>query len=180
MAAFQWVTTMPIYAASSLGVSTQTWGILFSINGIIIVVFQLRISAASERRSKPRLMAVSALVYGSAYACVALVGSPGTAVVALSGLILLATVGEMLLFPIEPSFVSELSPEDRRGRYQGIMLAATGVGSAVGPPLGGWLIDAFPGPLVWWITAASLVDAAGALVALARFTDRLPRTAPGR
>jgi MFS family permease len=180
MAAFQWVTTMPIYAASALGVSTQTWGILFSINGIIIVVFQLRVSTASERRSKPRLMAVSALIYASAYTCVALIGSPGTAVIALSGMILLTTVGEMLLFPIEPSFVSELSPVDRRGRYQGIMLAAAGVGSAIGPPLGGWLIDAFPGPLVWWITAASLVGAAGALVALARFADRLPRAASDR
>jgi MFS family permease len=180
MAAFQWVTTMPIYAASALGISTQTWGILFSINGIIIVVFQLRVSTASERRSKPRLMAVSALIYASAYALVALIGSPGTAVIALSGMILLTTVGEMLLFPIEPSFVSELSPVDRRGRYQGIMLAAAGVGSAIGPPLGGWLIDAVPGPLVWWITAASLIGAAGALVALARFADRLPRTTPGR
>lgn len=179
-AAFLWVTTLPIYAARSLGVSTSTWGILFSINGIIIVLFQMRIATAAERRSKPRVMAVSALMYGAGYACVALVGSPALAVPALAGLILLVTVGEMLLFPIEPSFVADLSPEDRRGRYQGIVLAATGIGSAVGPPLGGWLLDAFPGPVAWWATTAALVGTAAALGALARLADRLPgRVASG-
>ncbi len=173
-AAFLWVTTLPIYAARSLGVSTSTWGILFSINGLIIVFFQMRVATAAERRSKPRVMAVSALMYAAGYACVALVGSPALAVPALAGLILLVTVGEMLLFPIEPSFVSDLSPEDRRGRYQGIVLAATGIGSAVGPPLGGWLLDTFPGPVAWWATTASLVGAAFALGALARLADRLP------
>lgn len=173
-AAFLWVTTLPIYAARSLGVSTSTWGILFSINGIIIVLFQLRVATAAERRSKPRVMAVAALMYAAGYGCVALVGSPALAVPALAGLILLVTVGEMLLFPIEPSFVSDLSPEDRRGRYQGIVLAATGIGSAVGPPLGGWLLDTSPGPIAWLVAIASLVGGAAALGALARLDDRLP------
>ncbi len=167
---------MPIYAAETLHVSTQVWGVLFSINGIIIVVFQLRVTSTAERRSKPRVMAASALVYAAGYAAVALLAGPATALPALSALILLATIGEMLLFPIEPSFVSDLSPVDRRGRYQGLLLAATGIGSAVGPPLGGWLLDAFSGPVAWWVTVAALGGAAGALMTLARRADRLPGT----
>jgi hypothetical protein len=51
--AFLWVTTLPIYAAVGLGLPTPVWGVLFCINGLLIVLFQLRIATIIERRSKP-------------------------------------------------------------------------------------------------------------------------------
>ncbi len=173
-AAFQWVTSLPIYARADLGVPTATWGLLFSINGILIVLFQLRVSTIAERYTKPRLMAASSLLYGAGMLIVAVVTDPRVAVAALAATIVLVTIGEMLLYPIEPSFVSDLSPVTQRGRYQGIAAAATGVGSAVGPPLGGYLLDTFPGPLAWQATAGALLVAAVAFLALGRLSDRLP------
>lgn len=145
---FLWVAILPIYAYD-LGVSTATWGLLFALNGILILVLQLRVSSLSERRSRPRVMAAGALCSGLAYLVVA--GMPGAALVLpfLAVAIVLVTFGEMAFFPVAPSFVSDLSPVTIRGRYQGYLGAATGLGSAVAPVLAGAVLDVAPGPAVW-------------------------------
>src|SRR5665811_339572 len=110
---FLWVTTLPIYAAGSLGLPTPIWGLLFGLNGLLIVLFQLRIATACERRSKPRIMATAVFLYAVGLAPIALL-SPSTAVVGLAITIAVVTVGEMLIGPTIAAFVSDLSPVNRR------------------------------------------------------------------
>lgn len=169
-ATFQWVAILPIHAARSLAVPTAQWGLLFSINGILIVLLQLRVTTAAERRPKLLVMALAGLCYAAGSLVTAGLAGPGPAVApGLALTIVLVTLGEILLFPIEPAFVSDLSPVRRRGRYQGLFLAATGLGTAIGPPLGGLCLDAAPGPLVWLLTAGALVGSSAALAGLGRF-----------
>jgi MFS family permease len=177
---FLWVTTLPIYAAIGLGLATPVWGLLFGLNGLLIVLFQLRISTACERRSKPRVMALALGFYAVALSVVALLSS-STAVAGLALVIALVTVGEMLLMPIVAAFVSDLSPAARRGTYQGVALAAVSVGSGLGPPIAGHVLDTAPGPVLWLGAAAILAIVGLLLAALGRWTDRLvPMTAgPG-
>lgn len=152
---FLWVAILPIFAYD-LGVSTTSWGLLFALNGILILLFQLRISSLSERRSRPRFMAVGALCSGLAYLVVA--GMPGAAFVLpfIAAAVILVTLGEMAFFPISASFVSELSPVAVRGRYQGYLGAATSLGSALAPVLAGAVLDVAPGPAVWLGAAAAM------------------------
>jgi MFS family permease len=159
---FLWVAILPIFAYD-LGVSTATWGLLFALNGILILALQLRISSLSERRSRPRFMAAGALCSGLAYLVVA--GMPGAALVLpfLAVAIVLVTFGEMAFFPVAPSFVSDLSPVAIRGRYQGYLGAATGLGSAMAPALAGAVLDVAPGPAVWLGAAAACGLVAGGL-----------------
>jgi len=174
-ASFVWVTTLPIEAATNLGVSTDTWGLLFSLNGLIIVLFQLRIAVAAERRSKPLMMALSALLYGGGYALVAVTtAAPAIAVAGLAGVIVVVTAGEMLLYPLEAAFVSDLAPTASRGRYQGIAYAAGSLGTALAPPLTGWVLDRAPGPALWILTAGAAGLCATGLALLARLAARLP------
>ena len=83
-ATFQWVSTLPIHAARDLGMPTSQWGLLFSLNGILIVLFQMRVSGAAERRSKPRMMALASLLYAAGYAVVGPVGGPTLAIAAIA------------------------------------------------------------------------------------------------
>jgi MFS family permease len=178
-ASFQWVTVLPIHASRDMGVSAATWGLLFALNGIGIVLFQMRISAATERRRMPRVMAFGIAAYGLGYAVVAAVPGRDAGVAVLASVVILATLGEMLVFPIEPSFVSLLSPISQRGRYQGIFGAAAGLGSAIGPPLGGILLDRLPGAPVWVVTAGACFVAALGLWWLGRWTPVPRMAAPG-
>jgi MFS family permease len=170
---FLWVTTLPIYAAVSLGLPTPVWGLLFGLNGLLIVLFQLRIATACERRSKPRVMATAVWLYAIGLAPVALL-SPSTAVVGLAMTIAVVTVGEMLIGPTLAAFVSDLSPVNRRGMYQGIALAAGSIGSGIGPPIAGYVLDQSLGQALWLVAAAILAVVAVGFVVLARWTDRLP------
>jgi len=174
---FLWVTVLPIHVSRDFGVATGAWGLLFSLNGIMIAVFQLRISSAVEGRSKAGIMAAAVVVYAIGMLVVSALATPLPVLPALAVAIVLFTIGEMLLFPTEPAFVSDLSPADRRGRYQGIFLAATGLGTALGPPIGGFVIDAAPGPPLWVLAAGVFLIAGAALAALDRRTRMLPAAA---
>jgi MFS family permease len=173
-AIFLWVSVLPVHASTDLGMTTGMWGLLFSLNGILIVLFQLRISTAVEGRSKAHVMAAGMVLYAAAMAIVALAQEPAWAVPALAATVTIITCGEMLFYPMEAAFVSDVSPADRRGRYQGFLLGAAGVGTALGPPIGGWVLDAAPGAPLWLGTSALFLACAGALVALGRATRGLP------
>jgi MFS family permease len=101
-------------------------------------------------------MAVGALCSGLAYLVVA--AMPGAALVLpfIAAAVVLVTLGEMAFFPVAPSFVSDLSPVAIRGRYQGYLGAATGLGSAMAPVLAGAVLDVAPGPPVWLGAAAAM------------------------
>ena len=175
---FQWVVTLPIHASRDLGVSTATWGLLFAFNGLLIVLFQLRVSTLTEGRAKPATMALGMAAYALAYLVVVGAAMPGFTTVTLAGVVILATIGEMLVFPVEPAFVSDLSPFGSRGRYQGALGAAAGIGSGIGPPLGGLALDNLEGPVPWLIVAGCGAVAAMALVWLAART-RVVNGTPG-
>ena len=53
------------------------------------------------------------------------------------------TLGEVTVFPTVPAVVDQLSPKDEKGRYQGLLNAFISFGKAVGPALGGLVIEAF-------------------------------------
>jgi MFS family permease len=176
---FLWVSVLPVHASTDLGMGTGTWGLLFSLNGILIVLFQLRISTAVERRPKAYVMAGGLVLYAVAMGIVAVSQDPAWAVVALAATVTTITCGEMLFYPMEAAFVSDVSPADRRGRYQGFLLGAAGIGTALGPPIGGWVLDAAPGAPLWLGAAAIFLACAGALVLLGRATRGLPAVEGG-
>jgi len=174
---FLWVTTLPIYAAGTLELAIPVWGLLFGLNGLLIVLFQLRIATACERRSKPRVLALAMSLYAAGLAIPFFLSS-ATAVVGLAATIAIVTVGEMLTMPIVPSLVSDLSPLQRRGLYQGMAMATTGLGSALGPPIAGRVLDTTDGSVLWLGVAVLLALTAIGFLVLSRWTDRLT-PAPG-
>jgi len=113
-------------------------------------------------------------VFGTASAVGGLVDSPEglIAVRALMG------VGAALMFPATLSIISNLYTErDERARAIGLWGAMTGLGVAVGPLAGGWLLEHF-----WWgsiFVAMAPVAAIGVLTgALFVPTSRDPATPP--
>ena len=167
-ATFQWVVTLPIHASRDLGVSTATWGLLFAFNGLLIVLFQMRVSTLTETWAKPATMALGMAAYALGYLAVVAAGLPGLTTLVLASVVIFATIGEMLVFPVEPAYVSDLSPLARRGRYQGAFGAAAGLGSGIGPPLGGLALDRLPGPIPWLLIAGTGIIATAALLWLAQ------------
>jgi MFS family permease len=67
------------------------------------------------------------------------------------------TTGEIIHAPITLSVIGELAPSDQRGRYMGLFGLSQTIGIAVGPLVGGLLLDAFPlNPELVWAPIASI------------------------
>lgn len=64
------------------------------------------------------------------------------------------TTGELLLVRTSSTYVANLAPADKRGRYMSIYGLTWGVSSGVGPLVGGMLSDNIgpkaPWQAAWW------------------------------
>jgi MFS family permease len=131
-------------------------GVLYTMNGVLVVAAQAAVTRVASRFSAGRMLAVGAVVDGVGYL---LVGSTGSFPLALLG-IAIVTLGEMITLPLSAALAADIAPEDRRGRYLGVYGVFIDVGHGLGQLLGGLgLAAAGVDPLRFWY-AVLLVSAA--------------------
>ncbi len=143
----QLTSTLSIYSVPMVGFSKPQYGLLLALNGLIVVFFQYPMTLALRRVAKFRALILGSVVYGLGYLSLGWITQFGWAL----GAIAVVTAGEIIISPVTLSVIGELSPENQRGRYMGLFGLSQTVGIAMGPLLGGVLIDAFPfdARLVW-------------------------------
>jgi MFS family permease len=108
-------------------------------------------TVALRRVAKFRALILGSLLYMFGYLSLGWITQFGWALVAMA----VITGGEIIHAPVSLSVIGELSPQDQRGRYMGLFGLSQTIGIAVGPLLGGVLIDAFPfNPELIWAPVA--------------------------
>lgn len=156
---FQLHSTIPLYIAS-IGYTPATYGMLLSINGLMIVVFELVLTAWTQRLPAQPLIALG---YGLTGIGIALTGM-AESVPALVATVVVWTVGEMIYAPVSGAYVSGLAPERFRGRYMGIWHSMFSAGMLLGPVIGTWIYGRNPAALWWTCLVIGVLGAALALV----------------
>ena len=147
----QMVSTLSIFTVKMLDFSYAQFGLLLTLNGLIVIFFQYPMTLALRRLAKFRALILGSLLYMFGYLSLGWITQFGWALVAMA----VITGGEIIHAPVSLSVVGELSPEDKRGRYMGFFGLSQTIGIAVGPLLGGVLIDAFPfNPELIWAPVA--------------------------
>ena len=143
----QLTSTLSIFAVDMVGFSTAQYGLLLTLNGLIIAFFQYPITIALRRLAKFRALILASLLYGFGYLSLGWITKFGWALGAMA----MITAGEIIHVPVTLSLIGELSPQDQRGRYMGLYGLSETAGIALGPLLGGVLLDTFPfnAKLVW-------------------------------
>jgi MFS family permease len=63
---------------------------------------------------------------------------------------ILQAVGATMLYAAGPAIITEAFPRRQRGWALGIMTMGGQIGTAIGPPLGGWLVATFGWPAIFW------------------------------
>jgi MFS family permease len=156
----QMTSTLSIFAVDMVDFSTAQYGLLLALNGLIVIFFQYPMTLALRRLAKFRALILGSLFYGFGYLLLGWVTQFGWALGAMA----IITIGEIIHAPVTLSVIGELSPQDQRGRYMGLFGLSQTIGIAMGPLLGGVLIDAFPlnPELVWApIALMALIAAVG-------------------
>jgi MFS family permease len=145
-------------------------GLLYTINGLIVVLFQVPVTALMKNLRLSSQIAAGALFYGLAYAFVGLCNRFDLFVLAIVGI----TLGEIIMSPPALALTARLAPERKSGRYMGFFGFFVTSGWSLGPLYGGSILDALgKHPFLAWTAIASLAWVAGAGYLV--LSHRLPR-----
>ena len=122
----------------------------------------------ADRYGRRRIFPIGTVVFAaSSLACVL---SPGVAwIVAARGL---QGIGAALLVPSSLALLSASFPPGERGRAVGTWSALTAVATALGPALGGWLVQAVSWRAVFFLN----LPIAAAVLAIAASASRVPES----
>jgi MFS family permease len=164
---FQSQTTFPLHVRAS-GLSDADYGLLISLNGLAIVLFELPLVAITQRFPYRPVLTLGSLLVGLGFALNAFAND----LPELALTVLIWTLGEIIYAPVASAYVADIAPEHLRGRYQGAWGLTWGVAYVFAPALGA-AIFAWSSDALWLI--CGLLGVAAALLLLAA---RPPRVHP--
>jgi MFS family permease len=139
---FQFISSLALHVTGH-GYSAAAYGALISMNGALIVVFELAITNFVQRFQLLRAVATGYLLAGIGFA---LTGVAHT-IPALAGTVVIWTLGEMVGMPAASAWVAQISPDRFRGRYMGMYSVAWALGMLAGPALGTFVFERNPAAL---------------------------------
>ena len=131
MVFMQHVSSYPLQM-DAYGHSSRVFGLLISLNGLLICLVELPLTTFTRRRSARAVMMTGMIVFGAGFVATGFVST----IPLLAAAVVVWTVGEMFYFPVAAAHIAAVSPPDMRGRYQGAWGIAWGLGAVVGPVVG--------------------------------------------
>lgn len=151
----QLVAPLSVHATAHGGLSETQLGLLFTVNGALVVLLQRPVTDAVLGRRLTAAAAAGCLFYAAGWPWLGLaVGwwplAAGMAVV---------TLGEVTLAPTMSALAANLAPERGRGRYLGFHGLSYQLGHAAGPLLGGLGQEHLRWKAAPWLAAGALAGA---------------------
>jgi MFS family permease len=143
-----------------VGLTEPEVGLLFAINGLMVVLVQYFMTLVTDRYRMTLSMGFGTLLYAIGFSLVAVSHN----FFMLAVCIFIITMGELCYQPSLITLTANLSTGSSRGRYLGFSGLMGTLGFAIGPLIGGILLDFFKeSPWVVWITVglAGMACAAG-------------------
>jgi MFS family permease len=142
----------------ALGFSSAVYGGLIALNGLLIVLLELPLTAWTQHRAPRPVIAAGFLLVGIGFSLVAVAHILPLLILA----VLIWTIGEMLNSPMAGAYVADRAPVNLRGRYQGAWGLTWGVALILGPVIGtslfAWNASGF------WLICGFLAAMGAALV----------------
>lgn len=167
---FQILGAYPLYLKAAFGMDEAFVGLVFMLNGLVVVLVEMPLVGALEHRDPFRVAGAGALLAGTGFALMPLGGGPGFVFLT----VVVWTLGEMLSFPFFNNLAALLSTGKRQGTAIGLYTAVFSLAFTVAPPAGLWVYDRFGAETLW--TACGVLG----LVVFAVCTLRVPRLHPRR
>ncbi len=143
----QWGTTLTLFWSNVDKISNSFIGILYAINGLVVVFLQIPTNWLLARMKDYRRIALGGLIY--AFSFFALVFSRNILFLAID--VVFITMAENVLSPVAYSVVGKMAPSDKRGQYYGAFQLIMGLIMPVAPIIGTILLTRYSSdPLYMW------------------------------
>lgn len=124
-------TVLPLTMTQSAGYPAWVFGLIVGMNGLLIAVFEVSITASLRRFRRLRVAALGAALTGLGFGLTGFAMHWGWFLLVS----LLWTAGEILTLPQHMAFASDWAPPWARGRYLALHSATWSLAAAVSPPL---------------------------------------------
>ncbi len=142
---FQHASSMPLFMKRELHLEEDVFGLMFTLNTILIVLFEVPLNLAMSRWPHRHSLALGAALTGAGFSMIGI--AAGAWGIAASTVVW--TFGEMILLPSMSAYVADISPPDRRGAYMALYTTAFAVCFSVGPWLGTAVLIGMGAPILW-------------------------------
>ncbi len=129
-----------------MGFEPYIFGILFSINGAMVVLLQIPLRKGAMKVGSTKTFIIAQTMYAAGFAFFMLSSDFLHFLIGVAVL----TLGEIAFVPAVNGFVANLSPPDKRGRYMALLGLFYGIGGSVGSFFGFGLFDILPDKAVVW------------------------------
>jgi MFS family permease len=176
------VEILPAFGKNVAHIDERQVGVVFALDAVGIVLFQLPVVKLAEGRSRMRGFALMGILWAASLLAIGAAGAWTSATAAfgiLAGAMLVFAVGECLHGAIQAPLSVDLAPPALVGRYLAASSISWQIGWIVGPAAGGLFLQHRP-LLLWPIAAGVNLACAGAALALEpRLPERVRRTPHG-
>jgi MFS family permease len=154
---FQHESALPLYLVQYLSLSPAFYGMLFTINTLLIVALEVPLNTATAHWSNTRSLMIGCMLFAIGFGALGVIASAAGVIAT----VVVWTFGEMMLFPAMAAHLAEIAPENRRGAYMGAYSMSLSIALTIGPWMGTQLLAVY-GPVTVW----SVMFALGALAAV--------------
>ena len=142
---FQHFGVYPLYVVHELNHPASTYGLLLTINTLLIIFTEVPLNNAMSNWDDRKLLSIGSLLCAVGYG--AMVISNNLWFIAAT--IVVWTFGEMIFFPASASYVSNASHASRRGEYMGYFQMTFSFSLMIGPWFGTFIYDHFGSTILW-------------------------------
>ncbi len=136
---------MPLYLVQDLKYLPSVFGILFTINTLLIILIEFPLNNSIKHWTDKKALSIGALLIGIGFGGMAFSKDIPSLVIT----IIIWTFGEMILFPASSAYISEIAPENKRGEYMGLFQMNFSLAVTVGPWAGTIVLEHFGAQILW-------------------------------
>ena len=165
------LTVLPLTVTQSAGYPAVVFGLLASVNGVLIAFFEISITARLKGFRRLRLAALGSFLVAAGFGMIGLVMHWAWFLLA----VVVFTAGEILSSPQQMAFIADWAPPEARGRYLSFYQAVWSVGFAVNPAIALPLHAALGERAFWGLMPLVAVPGVLVLLRLDRMADRPER-----
>jgi MFS family permease len=156
------MSTMPLFLVHDLHLSEATYGLLFTVNTLLIVFLEVPLNTATAHWPNARTLTLGAILCGLGFGALAFAWDIWT----VAATVVIWTFGEMFFFPGMAAYLTDIAPPARRGEYMGLSQMVMGLAFTIGPWAGTATLARFGGRTLWLGTFALGLAAAALMTRL--------------
>src|SRR6266487_4007030 len=138
---------LAVYLRDVHNIGSKSYGVMLSISGLEVVLFQIWISRTIRKYPPFVMMTLGAVFFMIGFTMIGFV--KGFIFFLLA--IVIATVGEMIMFPTNKALAINFAPTEMRGRYMAIYDLGWTIPATFGPAAAGLILDYYNPNLLWYL-----------------------------